>query len=282
MSNGAFAGKNRQNKKSQGMKKLYIVFAGILFFCFSEASFCYADKIYCKDGKVVYGTILCCTKGSIWVKHPSGSIGVNMDNIEKIENDDGTVSKFDYRFFYEMTQNYISEKKYSDAINMCSMLLKSFPDNPQIYYLRAVVNHKIGNTDQAIQDYNFLIENNFADANVFNNLGVIYAESREYKKAGDLFLKAIKLDKKNAEMHNNLAEALMQIKDYKTAIKEYDKVIDLDVGNIRAIYNSGIAYMKNMDYDKARERWKKVIAVNPDDVEAKSAIEHLNAIINNK
>jgi len=264
------------------MKKLRILSIGVLFLYLAGASFCYADKVYCKDGRVVYGTILCRTKGSVWVKHDAGAVGVSLDSVEKIESDDGTVSLYDYGFFYNIVRDSIAQKKYGDAMNMCNMLLKNFPENTKIRYLRAVISHKTGNIDQAMQDYDFLIQNKFADADILNNRGVIYAESEEYEKAGDLFLKAVKLDEKNVEIRNNLAEALMQIKDYKAAIKEYDKIMELDAGNIAAAYNSGVAHMKDNDYDKARELWNKIIAINPDNADAKSAIEHLNAAINGK
>jgi len=264
------------------MKKLRILSVGVLFLYLAEFSFCYADKVYCKDGRVVYGTILCRTKGSVWVKHDSGAVGVSLDSVEKIENEDGTVSLYDYSFFYNIVRDSIAQKKYNDAMNMCNMLLKNFPENTKIRHLRAVISHKTGNIDQAAQDYDFLIQSKLADADVFNNRGVIYAESEEYGKARELFLKAAELDEKNAEIHNNLAEALMQIKDYKAAIKEYNKIMELDTGNVAAAYNSGVAYMKDNNYDKAKEQWDKIIAANPDNADAKSAIEHLNAAMNNK
>jgi len=264
------------------MKKTSLLFLIISFLYLFTADFCMAEKIYSKDGKVLYGSIIYRTKESVWLKHSSGAIGVSLDNVDRIENDDGSISKYDYRFLYNIIQDSVAKKKYSDAIDMCSVLLKSFPDNVQMYYLRAVISHKIGNTDQAIQDYDFLIQNKLADADVFNNLGVIYAENKEYQKAKDLFLEAIKSNRERAEIHDNLAEVLMQIKDYKTAIEEYNKVTELEAGNIEAIYNSGVAYMKNKNYAKAREQWEKILAVNPEDRDAKNALEHLNARSNLK
>lgn len=259
------------------MKKPYILSFIILFLYLLAPGFCYAEKICCKDGKVFYGTIIYRTKESVWIRHSSGAIGVSLDNIDRIENEDGSISRYDYRFLYNVIQDSVAKKKYSDAIDMCNILLKSFPENVQMYYLRAVISHKTGNTEQAIQDYNFLIQNKLADADVFNNLGVIYANSKEYQRAKELFLKAIKSNGKKAEIHDNLAEALMQIRDYKTAIEEYNKVTELESGNTRAMYNSGVAYMRNRDYSKAKEQWEKILAVNPGDSDAKSALEHLNA-----
>ena len=175
------------------MKKTSLLFLIISFLYLFIADFCMAEKIYCKDGKVLYGSIIYRTKGSVWLKHSSGAIGVNLDNIDRIENEDGSISRYDYRFLYNIIQDSVAKKKYSNAINICSIFLKSFPDNAQMYYLRAVISDKIGNTDQAIQDYDFLIQNKLADADVFNNLGVIYAENREYQRAKDLFDVAVKI-----------------------------------------------------------------------------------------
>jgi Flp pilus assembly protein TadD len=259
------------------MKKYYGFFIVVLFLYSLVPGLCYAEKICCKDGKVFYGTIIYRTKESVWIRHSSGAVGVSLDNIDRIENEDGSISKYDYRFLYNMIQDSVAKKKYSDAIDMCTVLLKSFPENAQMYYLRAVISHKIGNMEQAIQDYDFLIQNKLADADVFNNLGVIYAENKEYQRAKELFLEAIKSSRERAEIHDNLAEVLMQIRNYNEAIEEYNKVTELEPGNTKAIYNSGVAYMKNRDYAKAREQWEKILVVSPEDKDAKSALEHLNA-----
>lgn len=258
------------------MKRTSVLFLIVLFSYLFTADFCIAEKIYCKDGKILYGSIIYRTKESLWLRHSSGAIGVNLDNIDRIEDEDGSISKYDYRFLYNIIQDTVAKKKYSEAIDMCGMLLKNFPENTQIYYLRAVISHKIGNTDQAIQDYDYLIQNKLAGADVFNNLGVIYANNKEYERARKLFLKAVESDGKRAEIHDNLAEALMQAGDYKTAIEEYNKVTELEPGNTRAIYNIGVAYMKDRDYAKAKEQWEKILAANPEDSDAKAALKHLN------
>ena len=259
------------------MKRPYILSFVILFLYSLSHGFCYAEKICCKDGKVFYGTIIYRTKESVWIRYSAGAIGVNLNNIDRIENEDGSISRYDYRFLYNAIQDSVAKKKYSDAIDMCGILLKSFPENAQMYYLRAVISHKIGNMEQAIRDYDFLIQNKLADADVFNNLGVIYANNKEYQKAKELFLKAVKSNGKKAEIHDNLAEVLMQIKDYTNAIEEYNKVTEVEPDNTMAIYNSGVAYMKNRDYAKAKEQWEKILVVNPEDRDAKSALEYLNA-----
>lgn len=80
---------------------------------FSKAS--NAEKVYCKNGEVVKGKVIYRSKNSLWLDHDLGSFGVSLDKIEKICNDDGSLSKFNYETVPVMIQRLIKEKKYSQA-----------------------------------------------------------------------------------------------------------------------------------------------------------------------
>ena len=149
------------------------------------------------------------------------------------------------------------------------------PENTEVRFLSAILNQKIGDTAEAVKDYNFLINHKNADVRVFNNLGAIYAKEKRYKEAKELFYKAIKINPDKAEFHNNLSELLMETEDNDRAIEEYDKVIQLEPGNTLALFNLGIAYKNKGDFAKAKEQWNKVLALKPDDTNAKNALEYL-------
>ena len=51
----------------------------------------FAEKVYCKDGKIISGEIAYRTKNSIFLCQNNGSFGVAITNIDKIVNDDGTI-----------------------------------------------------------------------------------------------------------------------------------------------------------------------------------------------
>ena len=252
------------------MKKFFILLNVLVFIFLIIPPLCNAEKIYYKDGEIVYGKILYRSKGSVWIKHKLGSIGIDLQSIDRIENDDGSISKYDYESLVNMIQNYIRQKKYNKAVELCSLLLESFPDSAQIRYLRSSLNQKIGNFEQAIEDYNFLIKHEVADAKILNNLGAIYANDKEYREAMDLFIMATGDNPDIVEAHNNLAELLLQTKDYNRAIDEYKKVIDIEPDNVITLHNLGIAYMNIGDYKKAEEQWKKIIAIRPHDGDAKN------------
>jgi len=256
-------------------RKWYIALCTAIFIYVFPIIYCSAEKIYYKDGRLLDAEILYRSKGSIWVKVKSVTVGVSAQDIKKIEGDDGAISKYDYESLSGAIQDFINQKKYDEAARCCSLLLESFPNVTQIRYLRGLLNQKIGNFSQASEDYEYLIRQGVADAGILNNLGVIYADKKQLQDAQDFFIKAMEKSPDIAEVHNNLADLLLQSKDYIRSINEYNEVINKEPHNVKALYNLGLAYMDSKDYVKAKEQWEKILAIAPENNEAKNALEYL-------
>jgi tetratricopeptide (TPR) repeat protein len=237
----------------------------------------FAEKIYCKDGRVLAEKISYRNRGTVWYKKSSGSIGINIKDIDRIESDDGSVSKYDYKNMGKAIQDMIKEEKYNGAIIACTALLQTIPDNAQIRYLRGMLSQKIGNEEMATEDYSFLVKNKLADAAILNNLGTIYASDQKYKQAMDLFIRASAENSDMVEPHDNMASTLMQTKSYDLAIEEYQKVLAKEPDNINVLYNLGILYMSKKEYDKAKDVWAKALSLKPEDEDTKKALQYLPA-----
>lgn len=257
------------------MKRFFVLLSVLLIALLSNLSLCNAEKIYYKDGETISAKILYRSRGSIWIEVSSGAIGINTQDIDRIENDDGLISKYDYRSLSDAILDFIGQHRYDEAERLCTILLESLSSDARIHYLRGLLNQKIGNFEQAMGDYNFLIKHGVANAEIFNNLGAIYAHKKESKEAQDFFIKAIGKNPDIVEAHNNLANLLLQKKDYNRAIEEYNKVVEKEPNNIKALYNLGISYMNSKNYSKAREQWQKILAIKPEDKDAKNALEYL-------
>ncbi len=236
----------------------------------------FGEKIYRKDGKVLDEKIAYRNRGVVWIKKPAGSIGISITDIDRIENDDGSVSKYDYKALGGKIQASIKGEKYEEAIHACSVLLESIEDT-KIRYLRGALSQKIDDFDKAKEDYAFLVKEKAADASILNNLGTIYASDRKYREAIDLFIKAAAENPDMAEVHDNLAAASLQTGDYKRAMDEYERVLKEEPENTNALYNLGIIYMSKGDPGKAKELWEKALAIRPEDGDAKKALESLKA-----
>lgn len=253
-----------------------ILIISVFIFGFSLA---FAEKIHFKDGRIVDANITFRSKDSVWINYNTtstqGAVGISASEIRKIQEGDGSISKHDYASLIKQIEEHINQKKYNEAVKTCDILLGSFSSDPQIRYLRAVLHQKIGNIEKAVEDYDFLIQNKNGSVKVFNNLGAIYANKKEYIKAKDLFLKALQENPDMAEAHENLAELFLETEDYAMAIEEYKKAIELEPDNVTAHFNLGIAYEKCADFSKAKDAWERALAINPEDNDARDAITYL-------
>jgi Flp pilus assembly protein TadD len=234
-----------------------------------------AEKIYCKNGKVLDVQIIYLTKKSIWYKTSLGSAGISIDSINKIENGDGSLSKYDYKNISSQIQEFIKQKDFNQALTYCAILLEYFPEDFQLHYLRGVLAQKVNNPELAEEEYGFLIKHKRADAKILNNLGVIYASRQKNEEARDLFIKVQKQDPLIKEASVNLATLFMNLNDYPRAIQAYQQVLNSDPGNAKALYNQGMAWYKSKDYAQARTNWTKMLDFEPDNKEAINALEFL-------
>lgn len=211
----------------------------VCLFLYAPAS--YAEMIYMKDGRIFKEKIAYRSRGVVWIQGHGGNIGLNIKDIEKILDSGGAVSKYDYAAIVVLMQDAVKRADYLEAEHLCGILLEAIPDNVQLRYLRGMLNQKMGNVGKTRQDYNYLVSNNMADANILNNLGVVYATDKQYKEAEDLFI----------------------------------KVLEREPDNTNALFNLGVLYMNEGDYAKAKELMSKVLAMSLQDEDARKALESL-------
>ena len=69
--------------------------------------------------------------------------------------------------------------------------------------------HSNGKIKEASEIYNFLIKNKIYDPRVFNNLGTIYSQIKQFDKAILLFDESIKKFPNSLEPYSNLANVLV-------------------------------------------------------------------------
>jgi len=240
-------------------------------------SFSSAEKIYYKNGKTMEVSVRYLKAGTLWVESNIGLLGIDQQDIAKIENEDGSISKYDVNGIFRRSEEYIFEKRYREAMGMYDSLLKYFPEDTKVHYLYGILNHKIENLEGAIDNYRFLVEHKAADAAILNNIGAIYAKKGEYAQARSWFEKAVEADPYLTEAHSNLAQVSLEMKDYERAIGEYGRVVASEPSDTQALYNLGVAYFYRNEYAKAKEQWEKVLTVSPSDASAKNALEYIKA-----
>ena len=130
----------------------------------------------------------------------------------------------------------------------------------------ALLLHSNGKIKEASEAYNFLIKNKFYDPRVFNNLGSIYSQSKQFDQAILLYSESIKKFPNSTEAYSNLAGVLVFKGRSNAAKKILNKAIELNPNHLKAYSNLAGIYVGEGDLKKAELLLKKSIEINPEDI----------------
>lgn len=136
------------------------------------------------------------------------------------------------------------------------------------------------NFDQAIDNYNKILEENPNDTEVYYKRGLAYYHKEFYDHAITDFTKALKLNPKYVEAYNNRGLAFYKKSLYFEAIKDFNEVIQLNIKFVDAYNNRALTYYKIGEYEKAWEDIYKAqnlgCKVNPELIKSLRIISRKN------
>ena len=119
-----------------------------------------------------------------------------------------------------------------------------------------------GNFNQAIREFETVLEKWPDDPKCYNKLGVCYASLRDFIKAKSYLEKALTLDLKYPEPYNNLGNICLEEKEYEKSIKLYKKALELNPDYTAAHSNLGLAYKRTKRINEAVEHFKRVTEID--------------------
>jgi tetratricopeptide (TPR) repeat protein len=131
--------------------------------------------------------------------------------------------------FEERGDIFMARKSYEDAVDYYYRALK------QTRFANAIVWNKLGIAYQQLQNYsasrkayNQAIRRQKDYTEPMNNIGTTYFMEKKYGKSVKYYLKAIKLNPDGASYHLNLGTSYMHMKKYKESVDEYRTALSLD------------------------------------------------------
>ena len=123
--------------------------------------------------------------------------------------------------------------------------------------------HSKGKIKEALEVYNFLIQNKIYDQRIFNNLGSIYSQIKQFDKAILFFDESIKKFPDCLEAYPNLANVLIAKGRSDTAKNILNKVIELKPKYLRPYSILAGILVGEGNLKKAEFFLKKSLEINP-------------------
>jgi len=144
---------------------------------------------------------------------------------------------------YGNVNQLVQAGKLSEALMKADSYLAAKPRDPQMRFLKGVIQRNSGKPSDAINTFTKLTEDYPELPEPYNNLAVLYAGQNQFDKARGALEMAIRINPSYATAHENLGDVYARL-----AGQAYNKALQLDGANvavppklalIRELFNPG-------------------------------------------
>ena len=165
-------------------------------------------------------------------------------------------------------------RQYLYAIQMFDEALRRGPLEPDqrgvVLYSRGVSYEALGSGDRALADFDAAITLLPKFPNSYIYRAIIWTDRREFNRARDDLMQALRLNPDSALIHNNLGTVYEHKAELDLAIENYGAAIRLDPTYAQAFYNRAHVFIAKQDYQSAIVDYDRAIALQKDFAEAYS------------
>jgi len=127
---------------------------------------------------------------------------------------------------YSDVSQLVRAGKLAEALTKADQYLAAKPKDPQMRFIKGVIQRDSGKTSEAIGTFTRLTEDYPELPEPYNNLAVLYAGQSQYDKARTALEMAIRTNPSYATAHENLGDVYA-----KLASQAYNKALQLDNSN---------------------------------------------------
>jgi tetratricopeptide (TPR) repeat protein len=127
---------------------------------------------------------------------------------------------------YTDISQLLKANKYPEALSKVDGQLATKPADPQLRFLKGVIERNLGKQAEAIAIFTKLTEDYPELPEPYNNLAVLYAGQGQYDKARMALEMAIRTNPSYATAHENIGDVYARL-----ASQAYNKALQLDNGN---------------------------------------------------
>ncbi|MEO7160405.1 MAG: tetratricopeptide repeat protein [Polaromonas sp.] len=129
---------------------------------------------------------------------------------------------------YTEVNRLIGARQFSEALASADSYLASKPRDPQMRFLKGVIQGETAKTGDAIETFTQITQDYPELPEPYNNLAVLYASQSQFDKARATLEMAIRLNPRYATAHENLGDIYARL-----ASQSYSRALQFDAGNAR-------------------------------------------------
>ncbi len=127
---------------------------------------------------------------------------------------------------YADISQLVRANKFPEALTKVDSQLATKPADPQLRFLKGVIQRNLGKQNEAVATFTKLTEDYPELPEPYNNLAVLYASQGQYDKARVALEMAIRTNPSYATAHENMGDVYARL-----ASQAYNKALQLDNGN---------------------------------------------------
>lgn len=137
-------------------------------------------------------------------------------------------------------------KNDKEAMKETDDALSRYPDEPDFYYLKGVIDNYRGKYERALGNFDRAIELK-SSSNLYKfylGRGVSYLNLMEYDHALNDFTTTIEMNDTVAGAYHGRAMVNYELRDYSAAVSDFLKTLDFSKGNPALFFNLGMSYYR--------------------------------------
>ncbi len=148
---------------------------------------------------------------------------------------------------------YYQMNNIKEASGHTEQAIREFPDEPEFYYLKGLINIAKEKYYKSVTDFNKVLALNkpIDMYKVYLNRGVAYLNLKDYNPAIEDLTKSIELNNTNASAYHTIGMIYYDLQDYTLAVENFTRALDLSQDNPVTFFNLGMSYFRQEDKESA-------------------------------
>jgi len=192
-------------------------------------------------------------------KRYGDAIGVMADAMASVPQDSNAILFF-------ASAIHAQNERFDLARDGYLRLMASEPDNIGVRFNLGSSYERLGQFEEAEQEFEWIIDKEPENALALNYLGYMYAEKGiKLEKAMKLIERALLIDPDNGAYLDSYAWVLYKMERYEEALVQMNKAVQNDSDDPAIYDHQGDIYLALNQEDLARKSWTKALELKPDD-----------------